>query len=42
MAAGKMMSMPNRFGSGISPPSTDPAKVAMFQGMKVATMAATQ
>ncbi len=42
IAAGKMMSMPNRVGSGIWPPSSTPASVARFHGMKVTAIAAIQ
>ncbi len=42
MAAGKMMSIPNRAGSGIEPPAYTPASVARFHGMKVAAIPAIQ
>ncbi len=42
IAAGKMTSMPNRLGSGIEPPTSTPASVARFHGMKVAPIPATQ
>ncbi len=42
IAAGKMMSMPSRAGSGICDPMATPAMVARFHGMKVTAIAATQ
>ena len=34
--------MPNRLGSTIASPSITPANVAMFQGMRVVTIAGNQ
>ena len=42
IAAGKMMSMPSRAGSGIWPPRITPATVASVQGMNVDTIAPIQ
>jgi hypothetical protein len=42
IAAGKMTSIPNLFGSAIEPPTSTPASVAMFHGMNVAPIPAAQ
>ena len=42
IAAGKMMSIPSRAGSGICAPSTAPASVASVHGMNVETIAPIQ